>query len=92
MKAIKRISRIINSMTFSSKFRTAVLWFLVLSILIILDSYIGFKPHIQYYFGTFGVFVGKLLGFYYMILIGRIGGEYIQDFINKIKKNTEDEQ
>lgn len=88
---MKKILRIIEIMTVGSKFKTAVLWFFILSIIVILDSYIGLKPYIQYYFGTFGVFVGKLLAFYYMILIGRIGGEYIQDFINRNKKNTEDE-
>ena len=89
---MKKVLRIIEVMTVGSKFKTAVLWFYILSILVILDSYIGFKPYVQHYFGTFGVFVGKLLAIYYMILIGRIDGEYIQDFINRNKKNTEDEQ
>ena len=89
---MKKVLRVIEVMTVGSKFKTAVLWFYILSILVILDSYIGFKPYVQYYFGTFGVFVGKLLAIYYMILIGRIGGEYIQDFINRNKKNTENEQ
>ena len=89
---MKKVLRIIEVMTVGSKFKTAVLWFYILSILVILDSYIGFKPYVQHYFGAFGVFVGKLLAIYYMILIGRIGGEYIQDFINRNKKNTEDEQ
>ena len=83
---MKKVLEIIGVITVNSKFKTAVLWFFILSILIILDSYIGFKPHIQHYFGMFGVFVGKLLSIYYMILIGRIGGEYIQDFINRNKK------
>lgn len=88
---MKKVLRIIEVMTVGSKFKTAVLWFFILSIIVILDSYIGLKPYIQYYFGAFGVFVGKLLTLYYTILIGRIGGEYIQDFINRNKKNTEDE-
>lgn len=89
---MKKVLRIIEAITVGSKFKTAVLWFFILSILVILDSHIGFKPYIQHYFGTFGVFVGKLLVLYYTILIGRIGGEYIQDFINRNKKNTKDEQ
>lgn len=89
---MKKVLEIIGTITVNSKFKTAVLWFYILSILVILDSYIGFKPYVQHYFGTFGLLVGKLLAIYYMILIGRIGGEYIQDFINRNKKNTEDEQ
>lgn len=89
---MKKVLEIIGVITVNSKFKTAVLWFFILSIVIILDSYIGLKPYIQHYFGTFGVFVGKLLSSYYVILIGRISGEYIQDFINRNKKNTEDEQ
>lgn len=89
---MKKVLEIIGVITVNSKFKTAVLWFFILSIVIILDSRIGLKPYIQHYFGMFGVFVGKLLSSYYIILIGRISGEYIQDFINRNKKNTEDEQ
>ena len=89
---MKKVLEIIGVITVNSKFKTAVLWFFILSIVIILDSRIGLKPYIQHYFGMFGVFVGKLLSIYYIILIGRISGEYIQDFINKNKKNTKDEQ
>ena len=89
---MKKVLEIIGVITVNSKFKTAVLWFLILSIMIILDSRIGLKPYIQHYFGMFGVFVGKLLALYYMVLIGRIVGEYIQDSINRNKKNIEDEQ
>ena len=89
---MKKVLRIIEVMTVGMKFKTAVLWFLILSIIIVLDSYVGFKPYAQHYFGMVGVFVGKLIALYYTTLIGRIGGEYIQDFINKHKKNKIDEQ
>ena len=86
---MNKILRIIGIITVNYKFKTAVLWFFILSIIILIDSHVGLKPYIQYYFGVFGVFVGKLLSIYYAILIGRIGGEYIQDFINRNKKNTD---
>lgn len=88
---MKKILRIVNAITIGSKFKTAVLWFYILSIVIILDAYIGLKPHIQHYFGTVGLFVGKLLAVYYGILIARIGGEYLQDFMNKNIGDLKDE-
>lgn len=88
---MKKILRIINAMTIGSKFKTAVLWFYILSIVIIIDSCVGLKPHIQHYFGIIGLLVGKLLAMYYGILIVRIGGEYIQDFVNKHIGDLKDE-
>ncbi len=44
---MKKVLRVIEVMTVGSKFKTAVLWFYILSILVILDSYIGFKPYVQ---------------------------------------------
>lgn len=88
---MKKILRIINAITIGFKFKTAVLWFYILSIVIIIDSCVGLKPYIQQYFGIVGLFVGKLLAAYYGILIARIGGEYLQDFMNKNIGDLKDE-
>lgn len=71
------------SVTYGMKFKTAVLLFVILTILVIIDSRVGLKPYVLTYFGTVGVFIGQVLGVYYVITLCRIIGEYIKDYCSR---------